>query len=232
MVDILRAPRPKVSGNFWGKLFHTWDWGYFRDNISYQKNHAGACCYCCFLFIYLFVSLQFMQWLKAYLNFCVSIFYVTCNIGISVQGSRALEGHHECLYIGSGKDGKALIPFTAFSKDDCTCLNDNISKQCSSSLLMNQISPNTMFLGISSEKHFRGSSGFLLGSCSLFRRLFWWCCSDQLRLVSLQHFCYKNWKRTGTWKARNFPFLWSWQWPHCCPACSESQEEAPSPLCH
>lgn len=88
------------------------------------------------------------------------IFYVTCNIYISFQASRALDGHHDCLYAGSRGDGKALIPFTVASKDDYSCLNENISKQCFSILVMHWIPPNTKFLGISSEKHLPGSSGF------------------------------------------------------------------------
>lgn len=96
-------------------------------------------------------------------------FYVTCNICILVQTSRGLDGHHRSFYIGGGNDGKTSIPFTMTFKifyrhfKDIyiqTYLHTNISKQCFSSLLMQRLAPNTTVLGISSEKHLPGSSGF------------------------------------------------------------------------
>lgn len=127
-MELLRS-----SGNFWSKLFHSLKLRLFpRQNMSYN----GHCLLVLSnIVLFVFFILQFLQWLKEYLNFSVLNFYVTCNICISAQVLRALDDRHNCLHIGSGKDKETLIPFTVVSKDDCTCLNANISKQ-SSFLLM------------------------------------------------------------------------------------------------
>lgn len=125
-----------------------------RQNMSYQGN--------CMLVLSNIISLSFLcilrfiQWLKKYLHFSVFNFYVTCNVCVSTQVLWALDDHPKCLHIGSGKYGETLIPFIV-SKDDCTCLNANISKQ-SSSPLMPYIALNAMVLGFYSKNHLSGSS--------------------------------------------------------------------------
>jgi len=58
------------------------------------------------------------------------------------------------------KGWESFDSFTLVSKDDCTCLNENVSKECFSSPLMHWIAPSIMFLCISSEKYIPGSSVF------------------------------------------------------------------------
>lgn len=79
---------------------------------------------------------------------------------ILIQASCILDDH-KWQYIGTGKNGKPLIPFTIASKGDCTCLNTYIYKQWFSLLLMHGVAANTMFLGTSSESYLSGSSDFV-----------------------------------------------------------------------